>query len=79
MKKITILIALLLWRENNEKFTFIFVAKHHLSGCIFTKVVSTPLRVTGSVISIVPVVGSGVQTILSSTADSIDIIGIVLD
>tara|TARA_B100000795_G_scaffold112272_1_gene83062 strand:+ start:361 stop:552 length:192 start_codon:yes stop_codon:yes gene_type:complete len=51
----------------------------NLSGCILTKVISTPLRVTGSVVSVIPIIGDGTQTILSSTADSIDIIGIVLD
>jgi len=51
----------------------------NLSGCILTKVISTPLRATGSVVSVIPVVGGGAQTILSSTADTIDIVGIVLD
>jgi hypothetical protein len=50
-----------------------------ISGCILTKVVSTPLRVVGNVVSIIPIVGDGVETILDSTADSIDVVGIVLD
>jgi len=50
-----------------------------LSGCILTKVVSTPLRLTGSVVSAVPIVGDGVESVIDSTADAIDIIGVVLD
>ena len=50
-----------------------------LSGCILTKVVSTPLRLTGNVVSVVPMVGDGVGSVFDSTADAIDIIGVVLD
>ena len=47
-----------------------------LSGCVFTKVVTVPMRVTGAVISVSPVVGDGVDNILGTSADVIDAIPI---
>ena len=47
-----------------------------LSGCVFTKVVTVPMRVTGAVISVIPVVGDGVDNILGTSADIIDAIPI---
>ena len=47
-----------------------------LSGCVFTKVVTVPMRVTGAVISVIPVVGDGVDNILGTSADVIDAIPI---
>ena len=32
----------------------------YLSGCVLTKVVTIPMRVTGAVISVIPVVGDGI-------------------
>ncbi len=43
-----------------------------LSGCVFTKVVTVPLRVTGAVVSVIPVVGDGVNNVLDTSADVID-------
>ncbi len=43
-----------------------------LSGCVFTKVVTVPMRVTGAVISVIPVVGDGIDSILWTSADVID-------
>ncbi len=48
----------------------------YLSGCVFTKVVTVPMRVTGAVISVIPVVGDGVDSILGASADVIDAIPI---
>ena len=42
-----------------------------LSGCVFTKVVTVPMRVTGAVVSVIPVVGDGVNTVLDTSADVI--------
>jgi len=53
----------------------IFVA-FYLSGCVLTKLVTVPMRVTGSVISIIPVVGDPVDSFLDSSADIIDTIPI---
>ena len=47
-----------------------------LSGCVFTKVVTVPMRVTGAVVSVIPVVGDGVDSVLSTSADVIDSIPI---
>ena len=48
----------------------------YLSGCVFTKVVTVPMRVTGAVISVIPVVGDGVNSVLGASADVIDAIPI---
>ena len=47
-----------------------------LSGCVFTKVVTLPMRVTGAVVSVIPVVGDGVNNVLDTSADVIDAIPI---
>ncbi len=47
-----------------------------LSGCVITKVVTVPMRVTGSVISVIPVVGDGIDEVLGQSADVIDAIPI---
>ena len=47
-----------------------------LSSCVFTKVVTVPMRVTGTIISVIPVVGDGVNSVLDSSADVIDAIPI---
>jgi|TARA_B100000470_G_scaffold112888_1_gene87097 hypothetical protein len=47
-----------------------------LSGCVFTKVVTVPMRVTGAVISVIPVIGDGVDSVLGASADVIDAIPI---
>jgi hypothetical protein len=41
-------------------------------GCAATKVVAVPLRVSGAVISVVPVVGNTADEVLDTTADIID-------
>jgi hypothetical protein len=48
----------------------------YLSGCVLTKVVTVPMRVMGSVISVIPVVGDGIDEVLSQSADIIDAIPI---
>jgi len=48
----------------------------YLSGCVLTKVVTVPIRVTGSVISVIPVIGDPIDEILSYSADVIDAIPI---
>ena len=47
-----------------------------LSGCVLTKVVTVPMRVTGAVVSVIPVVGDGVDSVLGTSADVIDSIPI---
>lgn len=47
-----------------------------LSGCVVTKIVTTPLRVGGAVISAVPVVGDPIDSAVDTVADAIDVIPI---
>ena len=48
----------------------------YLSGCVFTKVVTVPIRVTGAVVSVIPIIGDGVNSVLGASADVIDAIPI---
>ena len=48
----------------------------YISGCVFTKVVTVPIRVTGAVVSVIPVIGDGVNRVLGASADVIDAIPI---
>ena len=66
-------INLVLWIENNEKIACTCFNKP-LS--FVTKVVTVPMRVTGSVISVIPVVGDGIEEVLDQSADIIDLIPI---
>jgi len=43
-----------------------------LSGCLFTKVVTVPMRLGGAVISIVPVGGNVVHDSIDLSAEAID-------
>ena len=45
-----------------------------LSSCVLTKVVTVPMRVTGAVVSVVPVLGEGIDAVIDQTADVIDTI-----
>ena len=48
----------------------------YLLSCVFTKIVTIPMRVTGSVISVIPVVGDSIDEVLGQSADIIDAIPI---
>ena len=56
-------------------FVFVLISLY-LSGCVLTKVVTVPMRVMGSVISVIPVVGDGIDEVLDQSADIIDAIPI---
>ena len=56
-------------------FVFVLISLY-LSGCVLTKLVTVPMRVTGSVISVIPVVGTGIDEVLEQSADVIDAIPI---
>ena len=43
-----------------------------LSGCVLTKAVTTPMRVVGAVVSVVPVVGDAVDATIEEVADGVD-------
>ena len=59
-----------------KKFLVLALISLYLSGCILTKVVTVPMRVTGAVISVIPVVGDGIDEVLGQSADIIDSIPI---
>ena len=69
-------INLVLWIENNEILLVLALISLYLSGCVLTKVVTVPMRITGSVISVIPVVGDGIDEVLNQSADIIDAIPI---
>jgi hypothetical protein len=43
-----------------------------LSACVLTKIVSVPLRVTGAVLSVVPVAGNTAHDSIDEAADVVD-------
>jgi hypothetical protein len=59
-----------------KKLIALILLAFYLSGCVLTKLVTVPMRVTGSVISVIPVVGDPVDSFLDSSADIIDTIPI---
>jgi len=59
-----------------KKLLMFVLISLYLSGCVLTKVVTVPMRVMGSVISVIPVVGDGIDEVLDQSADIIDAIPI---
>ncbi len=55
-----------------KKLLVFILISLYLSGCVLTKVVTVPMRVTGSVISVIPVIGDPIDDILGYSADVID-------
>ncbi len=45
-----------------------------LNGCVLTKVVTVPMRVGGAILSVVPVVGNGLDAVIDTAADGIDLV-----
>lgn len=43
-----------------------------LSGCVLTKIVTVPMRVSGAVISIVPVLGNPAHDSIDGAAETVD-------
>lgn len=43
-----------------------------LQGCLFTKVVTVPMRVGGAVVSIVPAVGNTAHDAIDEAAEKVD-------
>lgn len=50
-------------------FTVILLTQ---TGCLLTKVVTVPMRVTGAVISVIPVAGNAVDESIDTAADAVD-------
>ena len=59
-----------------KKLLVLALISLYLSGCVLTKVVTVPMRVIGSVISVIPVVGDPIDEVLDQSADIIDTIPI---
>ena len=55
-----------------KKLLVFILISLYLAGCVLTKVVTVPMRVTGSVISVIPVIGDPIDEILGYSADVID-------
>lgn len=58
------------------KFSILLLSALLLSSCVLTKVVTVPMRVGGAVISIVPIVGEGIDEVIDEAADVIDAVPI---
>ncbi|HIM95108.1 MAG TPA: hypothetical protein EYM53_00635 [Gammaproteobacteria bacterium] len=58
------------------KITVLLLSILLLSSCVLTKVVTVPMRVGGAIISVIPVVGEGVDETIDEMADVIDAIPI---
>lgn len=44
----------------------------YLGGCVLTKIVTVPMRITGAAISIIPVAGNTADEAIDKVADTID-------
>ena len=55
-----------------KKLSIIVFVALFVSGCVFTKVVTVPLRVSGALISVVPIVGNQIDEVIGQSADLID-------
>jgi len=55
-----------------KKLVIIVIVALYISGCVFTKVVTVPLRVSGSLISAIPIVGNQIDDVIGQSADLID-------
>ncbi|MFQ5672575.1 MAG: DUF6726 family protein [Nitrospinales bacterium] len=55
-----------------KKILCLLVLIPTLGGCVLTKVVSTPMRLGGAVVSIVPGVGNTAHDAIDEAADHID-------
>jgi hypothetical protein len=53
-------------------FIAVLMAIVSLNGCVLTKLVSVPMRLTGAVISVVPVAGNHVHDAIDEAAEVVD-------
>ena len=59
-----------------KKLFIIFIVALFVSGCVLTKVVTVPMRVTGAIISVVPAIANTIEDVIVTSADAIDTIPI---
>jgi hypothetical protein len=57
---------------NFIRLLLIMLLAVQLSGCVFTKIVTVPMRVLGAVVSIVPVAGNTAHDAVDEAADTVD-------
>ena len=55
-----------------KKLVIIVIVALYISGCVFTKLVTVPLRVSGALASAVPIVGNQIDEVIGQSADLID-------
>jgi PBP1b-binding outer membrane lipoprotein LpoB len=59
-----------------KKLFIIVIVALFISGCVLTKVLTVPMRVTAAVISVVPPIAYGAENVIVKSADLIDAIPI---
>jgi len=57
-----------------KKLSIIVFVALFVSGCVLTKVVTVPLRVSGAIASAVPFIGNGIDEAIDKSADAIDLL-----
>jgi hypothetical protein len=55
-----------------KRMILLLLAGMLLQGCVLTKVITVPMRVTGAVISIIPVAGNTIHDGIDSAANVVD-------
>ena len=54
------------------KLAIVLTMASFLSGCVFTKIVTVPMRVVGAAVSIVPIAGNTAHDFIDKGAEKID-------
>ena len=57
-----------------KKLSIIVFVALFVSGCVLTKVVTVPLRVSGAIVSAVPLIGNEIDEAIDKSADAIDLL-----
>ena len=58
---------------NNKLWVWCFgIGLLILNGCVLTKVITVPMRISGAVVSVVPVVGDMAHDAIDEAAEQID-------
>ncbi len=57
-----------------KKLSIIVFVALFVSGCVLTKVVTVPLRVSGAIVSAVPFIGNEIDEAIDKSADAIDLL-----
>jgi len=57
-----------------KKLSIIVFVALFVSGCVLTKMVTVPLRVSGAIASAVPFIGNEIDEVIDKSADAIDLL-----